>query len=148
VSRWLIALAALMLAAAAPDPRDVLPDAGQEARARALFAEIRCVVCQNESIDDSDADLARDLRQVVRGEVAAGKSDAEVRQFLTRRYGEFILLRPALTPGNALLWGGPFLIVLIGLGLLVMRRTRPQPLEEPLTVEEEKALRELEKVQP
>jgi len=143
VNRWIIALCALMLAAAAPDPRDTLQDPAQEARARALFAEIRCMVCQNESIDGSDADMARDLRQVVRGEVAAGKSDQEIRNFLARRYGEFILLRPAFTTGNALLWGGPFVIVVAGFVLLALRRRKSFPLEEALTPEEERALKTL-----
>jgi cytochrome c-type biogenesis protein CcmH len=147
VNRWIIALCALMLAAAAPDPRDMLQDPAQEARARDLFAEIRCVVCQNESIDGSDADMARDLRQVVRSQVAAGRSDQEIRTFLSRRYGEFILLRPAFTTGNALLWGGPFVIVVVGLMLLALRRRKTFPLEEALTPEEEKALKALEKGQ-
>jgi cytochrome c-type biogenesis protein CcmH len=119
------AAAALMLAAAASDPSERLPDPAQEARARELFREIRCVVCQNESIDDSEADLARDLRTAVREQVAAGRSDAEVRDFMVERYGEFVLLKPALSAGNALLWLAPFLIVLFaaaGFALHVRRR--------------------------
>ena len=76
------------------------PIPAKEARARALFEQIRCVVCQNKSIDDSEADLARDLRQTVRGQIATGRSDDQIRRFLVQRYGEFILLTPALSAGQ------------------------------------------------
>jgi cytochrome c-type biogenesis protein CcmH len=86
--------AAVMLMGAADDPSDRLKDPAQEARARALFQQLRCVVCQNESIDDSEADLAQDLRRIVRGQIAQGRTDAQVRTFLVQRYGQFILLKP------------------------------------------------------
>ena len=105
--RFLVILAALFCIAAAADPAERLPDPVLEARARAMFVQIRCVVCQNESIDDSEADIARDLRQTIRRQIAAGRSDAEVRGFLVRRYGEFILLRPRFSPENAALWLTP-----------------------------------------
>lgn len=135
-----VAAAAVFLAAAASDPSERLADPAQEARARELFREIRCVVCQNESIDDSEADLARDLRAAVREQVAAGRSDAEVRGFMVERYGEFVLLKPTFTAGNALLWLAPFVIALaaaFGFALHVRRR----PAEAPeLTPEEEARL--------
>jgi len=117
-----VVAAALFCLAAAADPGERLPDPVQEARARSLFREVRCVVCQNESIDDSEADLAHDLRQTVRGQIAAGRTDADVRAFLVRRYGEFILLKPAFSWGNLALWGAPFLIVGVGAVLFLRRR--------------------------
>lgn len=135
------ALGALSLAAAS-DPAERLADPAQEARARALFAGVRCLVCQNESIDDSDAELAADLRRIVRTQVAAGRTDAEIKTFLTDRYGEFVLMRPAFGPANLALWIGPFLIV--GLGVLLWRRrlaTRPE--EATLTDEEQNRLKAL-----
>jgi cytochrome c-type biogenesis protein CcmH len=124
VGRLIAVLAALVCIAAAADPADKLANPAQEARAKALFSEIRCVVCQNQSIDDSEADVARDLRQAVRREVAAGQSDAQVRDYLVQRYGEFILLKPRFSAGNAALWLAPFLIVLIGVSVLAVRARR------------------------
>ena len=113
-------LGAVLCIAAASDPAERLPDPAQEARARELFREVRCLVCQNESIDDSNAELAADLRRLVREEVKAGKTDDQVRHHLTDRYGEFVLLKPAFSWGNAALWGAPVLVVVIGLGLLLL----------------------------
>jgi len=139
-TRLLIVLTALMLmAGAASDPSERLGDPAQEARARALFTQIRCLVCQNESIDDSDAELAGDLRKVVREQIVAGRSDAQVKTFLTDRYGEFVLLKPRFTPGNAVLWLGPFLVALAGLGLLLGRFRRREPTQD-LTADEETRL--------
>jgi cytochrome c-type biogenesis protein CcmH len=140
--RLALILCGLLLCAAAPDPADRLPDASQEARARAMFAEVRCVVCQNESIDDSEADMAHDLRQIVREQVAAGRSDDQIRAFLVERYGDFILLRPPVDPVTAILWGAPFAIVVIGVGWIALRRRR-QAAGEPLSDEELKALKAL-----
>ena len=117
----LAALAAVFCMAAAADPSERLADPAQEARARHIFAEVRCLVCQNESIDDSQAELARDLRRIVRDQIRAGRSDGQVKRYLVDRYGEFVLLRPSLSAGNAVLWGGPFLVVLAGLALLLAR---------------------------
>jgi cytochrome c-type biogenesis protein CcmH len=117
----LAALAGVLCLAAASDPAERLPDPAQEARARAIFADVRCLVCQNESIDDSEAELAHDLRQIVREQVRAGKSEAEIKSFLTERYGEFVLLTPSFSPGNLALWGVPFLVVFAGIALLVVR---------------------------
>lgn len=94
-----------------------------EPRARALFSQLRCVVCQNQSIGNSDADVARDLRQIVREMIAAGKSDDQVREFLVARYGEFILLKPVVAWHTILLWGAP-LALLIGGGLLAWSSAR------------------------
>jgi cytochrome c-type biogenesis protein CcmH len=125
----LAALAAVFCMAAASDPSERLPDPAQEARARHIFEQVRCLVCQNESIDDSQASLAHDLRQVVRAQVAAGRSDDQIKRFLVDRYGEFVLLRPRFSGGNAILWLGPFLVVVVG-GLLLFGRLRsriPEP---------------------
>ncbi len=138
------ALAALLCIAATPGapPPDALADPGQEAHAHALFRQVRCLVCQNESIDDSEAPLAGDLRHLVRQQVAGGRSDAEIRAFLVRRYGEFVLLKPALSPANALLWLTPFVIVGAGGVALAMRgASRPGRIgEAPLDAAEEARL--------
>ena len=143
MKRWLAIVAALFCIAAAPDPADRLSNPQQEERARHLFKQTRCVVCQNESIDDSQAELAHDLRHVIRAQVAAGKSDEEIRAFLVSRYGDFILLRPRFSPATVILWVGPFAIVLIGLGVLVSRRRKLEGAEEGLTPEEEARLKSI-----
>ena len=135
----LLFAAVLLIGATANDPAERLADPAQEARARALFREVRCLVCQNESIDDSEADLAEDLRKVVRTQVAAGRSDAEVKRYLTDRYGEFVLLKPPFSPGNAILWLAPFAIVLGG-GTILFLRARKPPETPLLSDEEETAL--------
>jgi cytochrome c-type biogenesis protein CcmH len=141
--RLLLVPLALLVIAAAPDPSDRLPDPAQEARARQLMQEFRCVVCQNESIDDSEADLAQDLRRIVREQVSAGRSDAQVRAFMVDRYGQFVLLKPRFNPGNAALWLTPAaLLGLAGLVLCFLRR-RDRALEPPLTDEEEAQIAEL-----
>ena len=128
--------------AAASDPAERLKDPAQEAKARAIFRELRCLVCQNESIDDSEAELARDLRQIVREQVKAGRSEAEIKRFLTDRYGEFVLLTPSWSAGNLALWAGPFLVVLFGAVLLWMRLRNRTP-ETELTSSEAERLRAL-----
>jgi cytochrome c-type biogenesis protein CcmH len=117
--RWLHLLLVLFALAApsaawAVQPDEVLSDATLEARARSLSKELRCMVCQNQSIDDSDAPLARDLRVLVRERLQAGDSDRQVIDFLVARYGEFVLLRPRLSAHTALLWLGPAAVLLIG----------------------------------
>ncbi|MFZ5670871.1 MAG: cytochrome c-type biogenesis protein [Pseudomonadota bacterium] len=133
-------LGATLCLAAASDPSERLADPAQEARARAIFREVRCLVCQNESIDDSDADLAGDLRKVVREQVAAGRSEAEVKAFLTARYGQYVLLRPPFSAGNAALWLAPFLAGLAGLALLAARWRRREAAAPPLSEAEEARL--------
>jgi len=128
--------------AAASDPSERLSNPAQEAHARRLFEEFRCLVCQNESIDDSEADLAHDLRQIVREQVAAGKSETEIKAFLTQRYGEFVLLTPRFSLGNLALWGGPFLVVLAGVAFLFVRLRNRTPDAELTSVEAER-LREI-----
>ncbi len=110
---------ATLLAAAAPaaavQPGEVLPDAALEARARALSAGLRCVVCRSENIDESNADIARDLRLLVRERLVAGETDAEVLAYVTDRYGEYVLLRPDVRGANLLLWlAGPLALVAAG----------------------------------
>lgn len=141
--RLALLFGALLCLAAEADPAERLADPAAEARARALFQETRCLVCQGQSIDDSDAELAHDLRQVIRGQIAAGRSPGEVRAFLTARYGDFVLLRPPLSPANAILWAGPFLVGLLGLGLLFGRYRRAGE-TPPLSPEDAERLRALE----
>ena len=125
-----LALVSLVFWAAIPAALAVLPseqlaDPALEARARALSKELRCLVCQNESIDDSNADLAHDLRVLVRQRIAAGDTDQQVLAFLASRYGDFVLLKPPVEPATWLLWfGPPGLLVLGGLALVVAQRRR------------------------
>jgi cytochrome c-type biogenesis protein CcmH len=122
VIRALLLLALLFLAGpalAATSPDEMLKDPALEARARALGKELRCLVCQNQSIDDSDADLARDLRRLVRERLVAGDSDEAVLAFATQRYGDFVLLRPPVKPATWLLWFGPVAVLLVGGGLVL-----------------------------
>jgi cytochrome c-type biogenesis protein CcmH len=137
--RLLLILAAVACMGSAADPSERMGDPAMEARARGIFREIRCLVCQNESIDDSEAELAHDLRVVVRGQIAQGRSDTEIRKFLVDRYGEFVLFRPPFSPGNALLWLAPAALAILGAGLWLMLLRRRDPPPE-LTAEEEARL--------
>ena len=111
----------------AVQPEEILKDPALESRARALSQELRCMVCQNQSIDDSDAPLAKDLRVLVRERLTAGDSDRQVIDFLVARYGEFVLLRPRLNAHTVLLWMAPFAAIVAGaIGLLVLLRRRPR----------------------
>jgi cytochrome c-type biogenesis protein CcmH len=114
------------LMAKAVEPDEIMTDPKLEARARALSAELRCMVCQNESIDESHADLARDLRLLVRERLQAGDSDDQIRAFLVRRYGDFILLKPPFKLETWLLWGAPFLVLLTGACIILVARRRQQ----------------------
>jgi len=121
---FIVALVFAALPAFAIQPEEQLKDARLEARARTLGQELRCLVCQNETIDMSDAPLAADIRLLLRQRILAGDSDAQIRKLLTDRYGDYILFRPRFDARNALLWIGPFaLLVLVGGWLIV--RTRP-----------------------
>jgi cytochrome c-type biogenesis protein CcmH len=152
IVRLLVAVA--VLAAATPGfavrPDEILPDPKLEARARALSHELRCMVCQNQSIDDSDAPLAHDLRVLVRDRLKAGDTDQQVLDFLAARYGEFVLLRPRFEWQTVPLWLTPIAILLLGAGTLVVAlRRRRQRLSEridapaPLSESEQARLAEL-----
>jgi cytochrome c-type biogenesis protein CcmH len=146
--RAFLTMAIMMpIAAFAVQPDEQLKDPALEARARKLSAELRCLVCQNESIDDSNAPLARDLRLLVRERITAGDTDADIRAFLVRRYGEFVLLRPPFSWRTALLWTGPFLALAAAAFLLLRRAGTPAtppaaPLSEAEKAELERRLRE------
>jgi cytochrome c-type biogenesis protein CcmH len=135
---WLAALAAVFCIAAASDPSERLPNPAQEARARVLFREVRCLQCQSESIDDSQAPLAQVLRQIIRTQITAGASDRQIKTFLIDRYGEYVLLKPPFSPGNVVLWLAPFAVVLVGgAGLILLLRRRDVSPPGPLSAEEE-----------
>jgi len=147
----LLAALILLLVAALPlravEPNEMLADPTLEARARTLSKELRCMVCQNQSIDDSEAPLAHDLRVLVRDRLKAGDSDAQVLDFLVARYGEFVLLRPRFAWHNAALWGVPPAVLLIGIVAIVVvirrRRRTPVPEAANLTAAEEARLSKL-----
>ena len=155
--RWFCLIVAVLTLVALPpalavQPDEILSDPALEARARSLSKELRCMVCQNQSIDDSDAPLARDLRILVRERLQAGDSDQQVIDFLVARYGEFVLLKPRFSPHTALLWLGPAtLLVIGGFGLFVLARRyqvrarsqRVIPSEAKLTPAEEARLAEI-----
>lgn len=145
------AAAALMIALAAPlaavQPDEILQDPVLEDRARDLSKGLRCLVCRNESIDDSNAELARDLRLLVRERLVAGDSDSEVIDFVVDRYGEFVLLKPTSDGANWLLWAaGPLMLLIgagIGAGYLRGRSRSAAPLEDGLSQEEQDRLRQI-----
>jgi len=144
VKRFLVVLAFSLLAAPALAvlPHEMLTDPAQEARARNLSREIRCQVCQNQSIDDSNAPLAADLRRIVRERIVAGDSDRQVTEFLVRRFGDNVLMRPPVRPDTWPLWFGPAAILVVaGIGLLVFLRRRPAAqAAAPLAADEERRL--------
>jgi cytochrome c-type biogenesis protein CcmH len=133
--------------AAAVQPDEILPDPALEARAREISAGLRCLVCRNESIDESNADLARDLRLLVRERLLAGDSDAEVVAFVVDRYGEYVLLRPTARGANLLLWiaGPAMLAAALAAATLYVRRRRaaPEPEAAPLSEAEKARLEEI-----
>lgn len=139
-------LAGLWLGGAslAVEPGEMLDDPALEARARALSAELRCMVCQNQSIDDSDAELAHDLRVLVRDRLRAGDSDGEVLDYIVSRYGEFVLLRPRFSLRNGLLWGAPLLLLVCGAAVVAFAvRSRRRAAAPALSAEESAALEEI-----
>jgi cytochrome c-type biogenesis protein CcmH len=147
VSGLLAALFVLVvpLTAFAVNPDEVLADPSLEARARAISAELRCMVCQNQSIDDSNAELAKDLRLLVRERLTDGDTDEQVMNYIVSRYGEFVLLKPRFETKTILLWGAPLLLVVAGgLSLIVFARKRAgKPTGSKLTAEEQIRLSEL-----
>lgn len=129
----------------AVNPDEVLPDPALEARARAISAELRCMVCQNQSIDDSNAELAKDLRVLVRERLANGDSDEAVIDYVVSRYGEFVLLKPRFETKTMILWGMPVLLLLVGVVTLLvaaLRRGR-QSRGTPLSDDEKEKLKKL-----
>jgi len=142
-----ILLAALFLStlAFAVQPDEMLSDPALEARARDLSSQLRCLVCQNESIDESDASLAKDIRLLIRDRISKGESNAQVRDFLVSRYGDFILLKPPLKPETYLLWiSAPLTLGLGALAIFIASR-RAKPMAPALSAEEEARLAELAK---
>ena len=149
MTRWIAAaLLAFLVTSAlggtrllAVTPDEQLADPAQEARARELGRELRCLVCQNQSIDDSDADLARDLRRIVRERIVAGDDDRAILAYLTDRYGEFVLLRPPVTAATWLLWfGPPVLLLAAGTTAFLWRRRSAMEPEPVLSADEERRL--------
>ena len=142
--RRLLAILAFLLAvspAFALTPDEQLKDPALEARARAISAQLRCLVCQNQSIDDSEAPLAKDLRTLVREQLTKGQSDAQVLDFVVERYGQFVLLKPQFERETILLWGTPFAVLILAGAALLLRRKRAQVAPEtPLTEAEKQAL--------
>ena len=149
LAAFAVALSLLAVPALAVQPDEILKDPALESRARALSQELRCMVCQNQSIDESDAPLAKDLRVLVRERLTAGDSDKQVMDFLVTRYGEFVLLKPRFNAHTLLLWLAPFAVLFAGaIGLIVFLRRRWQeelPLAAPvtLTAEEERRIEAL-----
>jgi len=135
---FLLAALAAPLTARAVEPAEMLSDPKLEARARAIGRELRCLVCQNESIDDSGAGLAHDLRVLLRERIAAGDSDAQATQYIVNRYGQFVLLKPPVEPATWALWfGPPALLALAALGtVLFLRRRRPEAMGAPAPLDE------------
>ncbi|MBB3446621.1 cytochrome c-type biogenesis protein [Rhizobium sp. BK379] len=147
IRRFLLVLTLILAAAPAfaVNPDEMLSDPALEARARTLSAELRCMVCQNQSIDDSNADLAKDLRLLVRERITDGDSDEQVLNYIVSRYGEFVLLKPRFSLRTLLLWGAPVLLILAGgISLIVFARKRAgKPTGSKLTAEEQARLAEL-----
>ncbi len=147
IRRFLLALAVVLSSAPAfaVNPDEILPDPRLEARARAISSELRCMVCQNQSIDDSNAELAKDLRLLVRQRLTDGDTDEQVMNYIVSRYGEFVLLKPRFESKTILLWGAPLLLVVAGgLSLIVFARKRAgRPTGSKLTAEEQARLTEL-----
>jgi cytochrome c-type biogenesis protein CcmH len=142
--RQLLAILAFLVAVApalALTPDEQLKDPALEQRARAISAQLRCLVCQNQSIDDSEAPLAQDLRTLVREQLTAGKSDTQVLDYVVERYGQFVLLKPRFEPETLILWGTPFAVLLVAGVAMVLRRKRTQVAPEtPLSEDEKRAL--------
>lgn len=140
------ALCLLMMLVAFPtlavEPSEVLPDPALESRAREIGRALRCVVCQNQSIDDSSAEVARDMRRAVRERLTAGDSDGDVFAFMVARYGDYVLLKPPFKAGTLVLWLGAPLLLLVGGGaLLIAARRRAQPVAAPKPLDEEERRR-------
>lgn len=138
-------LAALPFTAQAVEPDEILDDPALEARAREISKDLRCVVCQNQDIDSSNAGVARDLRLLVRERLVAGDTDAEVMEFVRVRYGDYVLLKPPFKPETYALWLAPALLVLFGAGavIVVLRSGRKRQVAERLSDDDERMLAEM-----
>ena len=146
--KWVLALLLLVFlgaSALAVEPSERLADPALEHRARALSEQLRCLVCQNESIDESAAPLAHDLRVLLRERIAAGDSDAQAVKFLTDRYGDFVLLKPPVEPATYVLWFGPIAVLLVAAAgsLAYLRRRKAAPAIAPLSAAETQRLKRL-----
>ena len=141
-------LASFATVSFAVQPDEVMKNPALEAKARVLSSELRCMVCQNQSIDDSDAPLARDIRILIRRRLAEGESVDAIRTYLVSRYGDFILLNPPLMPETWLLWFGPPLILCAGLAAAFRARLRSPRLTRPLSDDEEKQLADFVRDKP
>jgi cytochrome c-type biogenesis protein CcmH len=141
----LILLACVVLAVVAKEAQPEAGDPELEKRVMKLSQELRCLVCQNETLADSRADLAEDLRRQIREQMKAGKTDKEIVAFLTDRYGQFVLYRPPVQPTTYLLWFGPFVVLVAGLAFLFryVRQRREMIVEQPLTAQERRRAQEL-----
>ena len=142
--RAIVALLVLVLAlpAVAVEPSEVLPDPALEARAREIGRALRCVVCQNQSIDDSNAEVARDMRRAVRERLVAGDGDAAVFDFMVARYGDYVLLKPPFKTGTLVLWlGAPLVLLIAGGALLVAARRRKAVVPPPVPLSDEERQR-------
>lgn len=136
----------LALPALAVNPNEMLSDPALEARARTISEGLRCLVCQNQSIDDSDADLAHELRVIVRERLMAGDTDQQVVDYIVARYGEFVLLKPVVAPHTIVLWlAAPLILVVGGVAIVIALRRRRVAAPAPITPEEQHALDELAK---
>jgi cytochrome c-type biogenesis protein CcmH len=143
--RWFLLFFLLLATSAyAVQPDEILGDAKLEARARNLSTGFRCLVCQNQSIDESDAPLAKDLRILIRERLTKGDSDVQITDFIVARYGDFVLLKPRFTSRTAILWATPFMIILVGFVLISRRReVSGQNAESALTADEQATLRDI-----
>lgn len=139
---WVILLAFLAAPAFAVQPDEILPDPALEARARAITATLRCPVCQGESIDDSNAPISRDLRLAVRARIMQGDSDAQVTDYVTTRYGEFVLFKPRASGSGLILWlAGPLMLLLgAGIAFSVVRKRGAAPEVAPISAAEQAEL--------
>ena len=130
-------------AVAVSDPGEMLPNRAQELRAEALGHQLRCLVCQNESVEDSNADLARDLRHIIRQRIVAGDSDRQVIDWMVARYGDFVRLRPPVNAMTLALWGAPGIALLAGVAAVLIARRRRPAAPAPLSDAEQQRLAEL-----
>ncbi len=139
----LLTLLLVSPAHAVSDPSELLPNRAQELRAEAIGEQLRCLVCQNESIEQSDADLARDLRRIIRQRVVAGDSDQQVINWMVARYGNFVRLRPPFDATTLLLWFAPVIALLVGVTAVIIARRRRPATPAPLSGAEQQRLADL-----